>query len=292
MPFSLLWAALRGHRSSLVLAFILFVGWTGALRLSPSVVAAVMATALGGWWIFEAPVLRAWGARQPSTCEQMRLNGVRWRILVRDDPTVTVGSGLRTLRIATGALEIFDDDQINALLMHQSARIAAGDAIGTALAWLGALPFALGWYVTRGILALGRLLAASCATALVVPAIVCPTWWTTWVGRVFGAWLTLILGLWLMDIGIQTQGGTWLTAGLALLSGWFVTPLLVGLVARDARRAELAADRAVVEAGLADPLRSALELLAAVEPPVAPGPWPTLLHDRTSIEERIQAIQT
>ncbi len=292
MPFSLLWAAVRGHRSSLLVAFILLVGWTGALRLSPLVIAAALTSALGGWWIVEAPVLQGWGARQPSTREQRRLDGARWHILVREEPTVTISRGLRTLQVSAGTLETFDDDQLSALLMHQSAQIAAGDAIATALVWLGVLPFALSRYVTVSILALGRLLAVGCATALVVPAVVCPTWWTTWVGRLFGGWLTLILGMWLIDLGLRTQSGVGLAAGLVLLSGWFVTPLLAGLVARDARRAELAADRAVVEAGLAEPLVSALELLAAVEATVTPGLWPTLLRDRTPIEERIQAIQS
>jgi hypothetical protein len=291
MPFSLLWAAARGHRGSLLVAFVLLVGWTGVLQLCPLVVAAALTGALGGWWIFEAPVLRGWGARLPSTREQPRLTGPRWLILVRDEPTVTISRGLRTLQVSAGALETFDDDQLGALLRHQSARIAAGDAIATALAWLGVLPFALGRYVTLGILALGRLLAVGCATALVVPAIVCPSWWTIWVGRFFGAWLALILGLWLIDVGLRVQGGVWLVAGLVLLSGWFVTPLFAGLVARDARRAELTADRAVVEAGLAEPLVSALELLAAVEAPATRGLWPTLLRDRAPIEERIQAIQ-
>ena len=140
MPFSLLWAALRGHRSSSLFALILLIGWTGALRISPIVVAGAMAGALGGWWIIETPVLRRWGARRPSTREQMRLNGVRWRILVRDEPTVTMSGGLRTLQVSTGALETFDDDQLTALLTYQSARIAAGDALAGALAWLGVLP--------------------------------------------------------------------------------------------------------------------------------------------------------
>jgi len=291
MPFSLLWAAVRGHRCSLLVAFILLLGWTGALRLSPIALTTAAASGLGAWWMFEAPVLQCWGARQPSTREQPRLAAARWQTLVRDEPTVAISRGLRTIQVSAGMLETFDEDQLSALLMHHSARIAGGDAIATALAWPGVLPFALGRSVTKGVLALGRLLAVTCATALVVPAIVCPSWWTTWVGRLFGAWLALILGLWLMDVGVRTHSGAGLAAGLVLLSGWLVTPLLAGLVARDARRAELAADRAVVEAGLAEPLVSALELLAAVEAPATPGLRPTLLRDRTPIEERIQAIQ-
>jgi hypothetical protein len=291
MPFSLLWAAVRGHRSSLLFAFVLLVAWSGTLELSPIVTAAGVAFALEACWIFEVPVLRRLGAREPSARERTRLDGIHWPLLVRDEATVALRRGLRTLQVSTGALETFDDDQLAALLTHEAARLAAGDVIARALPWLGVLPFGVGWYVTRGVLALGRLLAASCATALVVPALVCPSWWTTWVGRLFGFWVTLILGLWLIDVGLQTHSAAWVGAGLALLSGWLVTPLLASLMARDARRAELAADRVAVDAGLAEPLVSALELLAAVEAPMPAGLWPTLLRDRTPIEERIQALQ-
>jgi Zn-dependent protease with chaperone function len=167
--------------------------------------------------------------------------------------------------VTRGLLDVLEPRQLTALLAHEAAHIRAGDALGPVLVWLGALPIVALWGVSWAIWHLSRLLAYFVGIALIVPALVFPAWFKTWFGGLLAALIILIVGLWLIAVGVDTATGVLSAAGTFLLVAWLVVPAMRALLAFETRARESAADRAVAAAGLGEPLRTALELITALD---------------------------
>jgi Zn-dependent protease with chaperone function len=277
MLLSLCWSAVRGYRlsmlasASFLLAFSTIAGLPPWLPLVAWLASAIVLSA--AWWVLEPSLLRLSGARRPGDREQETLtlpnqlpNPSAPILFVRDDPTIDIRAGLRSIVVTRGLLEVLDQQQLGALVAHATAHIRAGDALGPVLVWLGALPMVALWCVTRGITHVSRLLAYLVGIALIVPALLFPVWFRTWFGGLLAAWITMIVGLWLVAVGLDGANGTFTAVGAGLLVAWLVVPGLRALAARDARRREPVADHVAIEAGLDEALESALEVIAIVEP--------------------------
>jgi hypothetical protein len=170
-----------------------------------------------------------------------------------------VEAGLRGLVVSRGALEVWQPHCLQALAFQARAAAEPGWLfVGTGAAPLWGVAWA-SVFVSR----LGLLLALSAGSALVAPFWIWSDGFTRVAGRAFGIVLVTILGCLLIASGVTVWG-------VGLLTGWALAEALRRLLAWEADRVAMRADRAVVRAGLGAPLLEALEVLRGMGAPVAP----------------------
>ena len=124
MLVSMIWAALRRRPFSVLYTFVLVVIYAALLRVPviPTVLLWGMTSllVLGLGLLVEPFVLDRLGCHIPTRGEQERLDSSirRFNIAVRvaNDPSPWVGSGLRTVVVSRGALELLEDRGLVGLL--------------------------------------------------------------------------------------------------------------------------------------------------------------------------------
>ncbi len=303
MLLSLLLAAVRSYRVSLLVTAATILAWS-ALAATPVWLPMLLWCAAGlpvlaVWLLVEPSLHRFWGARRPSTREGARLAtavglaaGAQAPVfLMREDAAIDAMAGIRTIVVSTGTLEALDDRQLAGVLVHELAHVRSLDPLGRALVWLGVLPI-LALAAGTGLVArLGRLLASLVGAALIVPALLWPVGFATWVGRLITVPLVFLIGLYCLAQGAATHAGAPVAIGIGTLLAWALAPGLRALVAWEDRRREAAADRATIAAGLGDPLLEALTLIQSLEQPGPSGPVATLLSSHPRAELRIDLLQ-
>jgi hypothetical protein len=258
MFMSLAYVGLRSHPRSAVftLVTISLGGLLAGLPIwLPALVWAVLA--LGGletWFVFESAWLRVRGLR-PATTEEQVLIGSSRAVYVKEDDSLQLTAGLRTLIVSRGALEVWEPSCLQALAVQAEAAAEPGRVIVT----LGAAPILglgrAGAAVTR----LGDLLAVSAASALWVFG----DGFVRVAGPVFGVMLVTILGCLMIASGLAAWG-------LGLLTGWALARGLEKLLDWETTRVELAADRVTVDLGFGPALLEALEMRRGLGEPIAP----------------------
>jgi hypothetical protein len=294
MTFALFLAALRRHPISLVCTALLVTVSAGLLGVSvPLALAAWVVGSLAClrvWLVVEPFALARLGCRQPNRRECERLEPllasapVEVCIQVVDAPQPWLGTGLRHLVVSRALLDVLDDRALVGLLTQASYQVGSASLPGELVMWLGNLPVVGMWYLGRWVGVLGRVLAIVVGAGLVLPLLVCPSGWTRWVGRLFGAMFVALLGSALL-------ASRHAAPGLGLLLAWAVVPGLGALVGWERRRAERRADAATLEAGLGWHLLEALETLAWSDALVAPaGPLGLLSTRGAAISDRADHI--
>jgi hypothetical protein len=276
MLLSLCWSATRGYRLSILASASLLVLLSVLAGVSPTFPLVIwLGNAIVGaavWWTLEPSLWRLFGARAPSARELQTTSLPNTTLLVREDASVDVRLGLRSIVVTRGLLEVLDQHQLEALLAQASVRVRMGDALGPAMVWLAALPVLALWCVTWAIGHLSKLLAWYVALALVVPALLFPIWFRTWFGRLLAVFVTAVLGLWLIAAGLDSASEALIACGFGLLTAQFVVPCLKALVTRDADRCQALAASVGAASGLGDALESAFAVLADLEPD-GPRTW-------------------
>jgi hypothetical protein len=266
MIIELIGAALRRRPFSVICTVALIA--VSASLLSVPLAIAVTAWAVGVllglelWLALERPVLRLLGCRAPTPREREQLEightPTSIAILVVDDCATWIGTAVRTVVIARGALEVLDEQGLRGLLAHAETQRRSMWIIRAGLVWLGNAPVLWAWWLGRGLGLMGRLLALVIGSALVVPVLLWPAGFVRWVGRALGALFVAYVGALLVAGGVTPLG-------LGLLAAWAVVPALRTLLAWEARAIEADADAAVVKAGLGGYLSDAIEQLELVE---------------------------
>ncbi len=225
---------------------------------------------LATWRILEPFLLRHLGCRPPGHLERERLEPALApacvEVQILDAPQPWLVCGVRSLVVSRALLDLLEDRALAGLLAHATIQVGAASLSGELVVWLGNLPLAGAWCLSRGLVRLGRLLALVVGASLVLPLALCPDGFTRWAGRALGAILVGLLGSALLSSGVSA-------AGLGLLLAWAIVPGLQTLVDWETRRAETAADAATVESGRGWELLEALEILTWVES-VPPPPFP------------------
>jgi hypothetical protein len=259
---------------SLVIRGLKSHAWSATLTLCTLTVGGLMAglpmwlpglawavLALGGveaCYVLEWAWLRVRGLR-PATTEEQVIIGASWPVYVKEDDALQVTAGLRTLVVSRGALEVWEPHCLQALALQAEAAAEPGRI----LVRLGAAPVLgfgrAGAAVTR----LGDLLAASTASALVVPLWVGGEGFLRVAGPVFGVMLVTILGCLMIASGLTAWG-------VGLLTGWALARAIEHLLACETARVDQAADRLIVELGYGPALLEALEMRRGLGEPIAP----------------------
>jgi hypothetical protein len=204
--------------------------------------------------------------------------------LVLDASQPWLGRGLRSLVISRALLDLLEDRALQGLVAQAREHVRAASLASEFIVSLGNVPVLSAWYLSRGLVQVGRVLAMVVGASLVLPLALWPDGWTRWVGRLFGAVIVGLLGSALLSGGLAAEG-------LGLLLAWAVVPGLRALLTWETRRAETAADDATLAAGLGWQLLEALETLAwaeSVPPPAAPLGW--LCRNATPLTTRADRL--
>ena len=268
MTFALALSAIRWHPFSVGVTALIVVlaasllGVSAPLALVTWTVASVVAVEL--WYVIEPGILQRVGHLRPPTHEEaQRLEAIIARAQL--EPLVTETSdlfavrGLRVLALGRDYFDLFDDRPLSGLLIQAAAAVHSSNLAGYLIVWLGASPVLAMWYVSRGLVQLGRLLAVLVGASLIVPLVVWPSGFVRWSGRLFGSVAVVLLGAILLSSGLAA-------AGLGLLLAWAAVPGLATLLAWESRRIERAGDLATLQAGFGPQLLEALEFLLVAEP--------------------------
>jgi hypothetical protein len=226
--------------------------------------------ALAAWLVIGLCGVRAWsaiertiliwqGARPPSRLERERLaavgTGTPDQLLVLDAGEPFLVHGYRHVIITRALLDVLDDRALLGLLTQAAQPAWSVSVAGEVMVWLAVLPLVGAWLINGWLSLLGRALAVVIGWSLVLPMLLWPVGFVSWVGRALGALLAMLLGVVLVSSGLSA-------AGCALILTWAVVPGLHALLAWEWRRTERLADRATMDAGLGRHLLEALELLA------------------------------
>jgi hypothetical protein len=283
----MVWAALRRRPFSVLYTFVLVVIYAALLRVPviPSVLLWGMTSVLvlGLGLLVEPFVLDQLGCHTPTRGEQERLDASirRFNIAVRvaDDPVPWVGSGLRTIVVSRGVLELLEDRGLVGLLAQAATQHQAGGLVRECVVWLGNVPLLAAWSVTRCLGRIGQLLAVILGGALVLPMLLWPSGFVRWVGRVLGVVLVGLIGSVLLSRGAAALG-------LGLLLGWALMLSLRALLAWESRKTEAEADLATVQASLGWHLHEALETLDSAGPAKPRGLLGLLVRPGTPLPKR------
>jgi hypothetical protein len=275
MTLALTCAAFRRRPFTVFASALLLVVLASIFGAStPIALAAWVAASLAsleGLHILEVLILQRLGYRAPTYTERERLEPAlgcgHVQVLVLDAPQLWVGRGLRCLVLTRAILDVLEDRALMGLLHDTAAPVWRAALAGQVLVWVGTLPILIAWWLTRGLMLLGRLLAVAIGAALVLPLVVWPRGFVLWAGRAFGATIVSLVGAALLSSGLAAPG-------LALLLAWALAPGMCALLGWETRRAEAVADQATIAAGLGWQLIEALETLQETEP----LPRPTGLH--------------
>ena len=272
MTFALVCAAFYRHPFSVICTALLVALSASLLGMSvPMVLLAWIAASLlvlAAWHVLEPFALRRLGCRAPDRidCERLEAAPTVWphHLLVFDAFDPWQLRGLRSLVISRGLFDLLEDRALVGMLAQASADVHSARLAGELVVWLGNLPLVGAWWVTGGLMQLGRLLALVVGSSLVVPVLLWPRGFIRWGGRLFGAVIVGFLGASLLSSGMAGPG-------LGLLLAWAVVPGLNALLNWEAQRLEVVADRATIEAGLGWQLLEALETLTLAESVASPG---------------------
>jgi hypothetical protein len=267
MLVSTIWAALRRRPFSVLYTLFLVIVYAALLRVPIALSVLLWGVGsllvLGVWLLVEPFALDRLGCHIPTRGEQARLDSSirRFNIAVRvaDDPAPWVGSGLRTVVVSQGALDLLEDRGLVGLLGQATTEQLAAGLAREWVVWLGNAPLLAAWWMTRCLERIGQLLALAIGSALVLPMLVWPYGFVCWLGRALGVILVAVIGSVLLSRGAAA-------AGLGLLVGWALVLSLRALLAWEARRTEAEADLATVRASLGWHLHEALETLALAAP--------------------------
>ena len=268
MTFALALSAVRWHPFSVGLtAFIVvlaasLLGVSAPLALVTWTVASVVAVEL--WCVLEPGILQRVGHLRPPTHEEaQRLEPIAAKAqlepLVAETSDLFAERGLRVLAVGRDYFDLFEDRPLSGLLIQSAAAVHSSNLAGYLIVWLGASPLLGMWYVSRGLVQLGRLLGVVVGASLIVPLVLWPSGWVRWSGRIFGSVFVVLLGAMSLSSGLAA-------AGLGLLVAWAAIPGLATLLAWESRRIERAGDLATIQAGFGPQLLEALELLLVAEP--------------------------
>jgi len=267
MTLALMAAALRRRPFTLVSTALLLVaaaslvGAPAPLALAAWFAASIVALEL--WHTVESAVLWRIGCCTPTPAESARIEAalgcLHLEVLVLDSPQLRLGRGLRHLVVTRAALEVLDDSALVGVLHQAAAHAHRGAFAGRVVVWLGSLPILSAWAASNGLALLGRLLAVTVGSALVIPLWLWPLGFVRWAGLAFGAIIVGLVGSALLSSGLAA-------AGAGLLVAWAIVPGLRAVLAWEARRTERAADQATIAAGRGWDLLQGLETFAEAEP--------------------------
>ena len=272
MSFALALAALRRHPFSLTLSIVFAIVTASLLKVSAPVALSVWAAtglvSFEVWYLLEPTALRRIGHyRQPTHAECQRLEAALGRtslhLLIAETAAPAAARGIRSLVVSRDLMEVFEDRALSAVLNQTAAPVHADNLAGFVLVWLGNLPGLGAWMTCRLVARFGRLLALVVGMSLVLPLILCRDAFLRWTGRLFTIVLVVLIG------SILLSGGH-AAAGLGLLLGWLIVPILRVLLAWESRRVEAAADAMTIAAGFGPQLLEAVDFLALAEPLPAP----------------------
>ena len=293
MTLAILSAALGRRPLAIACAALLLFGLATLLGASgPAALLgwlAVSAASLEVWHTLECVVLARLGYRPPTFAERERLASAisceHLDILVYDSPELWIGRGLRCVVVTRTMLDLLEDRALLGLLYATAASVRRAALVGQLVVSIGTLPMLIASWLSQGLMLVGRLLARTVGVALVLPLLFWPRGFVLWAGRLFGGVLVGFVGAALVSNGFAAPG-------LALLVAWAIGPGMRALLAWETRRAEAAADRATVRAGLGWELVEALELLQATEPlPRPAGVHAILSPQGASLSARAERIR-
>jgi hypothetical protein len=272
MKIAIVGSALRRHPFSSLCTALLTVLSASMFGVSVPLAfliwCASSALSLPVWRALEPFVLRRLGARAPSRLECERLAAVVHgssdvEILLVDAPEPWLVRGIGSVVVSRAMLDLLEDRALVGLLAQAAAPMWPATLAGELVVWLGNTPLLCAWWLSRILSQLGRPLAVVVGASLILPLVLWPVGFTRWAGRLFGAAIVGLSGATLLSSGLAG-------AGCCLLLSWILIPGLQGLLGWEWRRAETAADRATVDAGLGWHLLEALETLGLAE--ALPGP--------------------
>jgi len=289
MLLSIVWAALRRRPFSFLCTFILGVIWAALWGMPvPAALLVWGVTALlmiEGCIVIEPAILEHHGCRVPTPGERVRLDTATARlgiaIRIVDESAPWIGSGLRTIIVSRGMLDLLDDQSLLSVLTQATKQQRDGGTLREIVVWLGNAPLLAMWTVTGLLEVIGRLIALAMASVLVVPLLVGPAGFMRWVGKFFGWLIILFLGASLISGGAAGSG-------LMLWLARLLVPGVRALLAWEARRAEADADRAT---GCEQPaISNALEQLNFAERVRPRFPLGLVVHHGATCAQRLHRL--